>query len=240
VSTDAHTLSGAYALNAVTREEADLFEEHLAVCAPCRQEVRELQAASAQMAAAEAVPPPQSLKARVMAGAERTPQEPPLTPSVTRVHKYKKPQWFPRLLAAAASIALIVAAAIGYSSWTESGTPGSTLAAGVARVFEAPDAHQATVRTTNGGTVSVATSPSLNRMAVDTDKLPDLRGGRVYQLWAMGAGTVTSAGVLEEPDRGAAMEMPPEGVQVAITIEPAGGSERPTGAAIMTVTPRDV
>jgi anti-sigma-K factor RskA len=240
VSTDVHTLSGAYALNAVTREEADLFEEHLAVCAPCRQEVRELQAASAQMAAAEAAPPPPALKARVMAGAGRTPQEPPRAASVTPVDERRKPQWLPRLLAAAASIAVIVAAAIGYGAMTDSGTPGSTLAAGVTRVFEAPDAHQATVRTTNGGTVSVATSPSLNRMAVDTDKLPDLEGDRVYQLWAMGAGTVTSAGLLEEPDRGAAMEMPPEGVQVAITIEPAGGSERPTGAAILTVTPSDV
>ena len=240
MSTDAHTLSGAYALNAVTQEEADLFEEHLAVCAPCRQEVSELQAAAARMAAAETVAPPPSLKARVMSGAGRTPQERPLAPTVIGMGERRKPRWFPRLLAAAASVAVIVAAAIGYSTWTENGSPGTTVAAGVTRVFEAPDARRATVRTTTGATVSVATSPSLNRMAVNTEQLPDLRGGQVYQLWAMGAGTVTSAGLLEDPDVGAAMEMPPEGIQVAITVEPAGGSERPTGAAIMTVTPREV
>lgn len=136
---------------------------------------------------------------------------------------------------------VLVAAGLGYNELTDSGTPGSTLAASVVRVFEAPDAHQATMETTNGGRVSVATSPSLQQMAVDTDELPDPGDGRVYQLWALADGApAVSAGVLGDPDSGAAMQMPAEGIRVSITIEPSGGSEQPTGAPIMTVIPRDV
>jgi anti-sigma-K factor RskA len=243
VNTDVHTLSGAYALNAVSQEEAERFEEHLESCSACREEVRELQAAAAQMAAGDAVPPPAELKARVMAAARQQPQMPPLVPQVITVGETPAVRKrFPRLLvAAAASVAVIVAAGIGYNEMTDSSTPGSTLAAGVVRVFEAPDAHQATMVTTNGGRVSVATSPSLQQMAVDTDELPDPGDGRVYQLWAMADGAAAvSAGVLEDPDSGAAMAMPAEGIRVSITIEPAGGSEQPTGVPIMTVTPREV
>jgi anti-sigma-K factor RskA len=96
------------------------------------------------------------------------------------------------------------------------------------------------VNTSNGGKVTIATSPSLNRMAVDTDDLPDLKGGQVYQLWTIADGNFASAGLLENPDSGAAMAMPAEGTQVAITIEPAGGSVKPSAAPITSVTPSDI
>ena len=40
MSTDLHTLSGAYALNALSPEEAEEFRKHLEACAACRQEVQ--------------------------------------------------------------------------------------------------------------------------------------------------------------------------------------------------------
>ncbi len=242
MNTDVHTLSGAYALNAVSRDEAERFEEHLESCAACRAEVRELQAAAAQLATGNALPPPASLKARVLAAADQVPQVPPRVPTISTVGGSRTRNRFPRLLlAAAAAVVVMVAAGIGYNEVTQNSTPQGTLAAGVVRVFEAPDARQATMETANGGTVSVATSPSLQQMAVDTDELPELDAGQVYQLWAItdDAGAI-SAGVLDDPDSGAAMELPAEGVRVAITIEPAGGSEQPTDLPIMTVTPRDV
>src|ERR671929_154341 len=53
--TDVHTLSGAYALDALDPEEASEFRAHLEGCAACRQEVRELRDAAASMGAAAAV-----------------------------------------------------------------------------------------------------------------------------------------------------------------------------------------
>lgn len=239
MNTEVHTLSGAYAINALSSDEADLFRTHLDACSACRQEVRELQAAAAQMGSTESLAPPAELKARVLAAAGQQPQLPPRVPHSGKRSERRVRTWFPRLLVAAAAI-LIAAAGIGFLQMRDDTAPGSTLAASVVRVFEAPDAHRATVKSSNGGNVTVATSPSLDRMAVDTDDLPDLKNGQVYQLWAIADGNYASAGLLENPDSGAAMAMPAEGTQIAITIEPAGGSVKPSTASIISVTPSDV
>jgi anti-sigma-K factor RskA len=235
MSTDLHTLSGAYAINALSPQEAEAFREHLAACSACRDEVRELQEAAAMMGASEAMSAPAHLKARVMQAADRTPQQPPKVSDIGTAPTKRRA---PKFLLAAAAVALIVAAGFGITQVQQ--PPDSVLAAPVAQVFEAPDAHQATMETSNGGTISVATSPSLGKMAVDTDELPDLEGGQTYQLWAISDGTPQSAGLLEDPDAGAAMDMPAQGIEVAITIEPSGGSELPTTDPIMSVVPSEV
>ena len=235
MSTDLHTLSGAYAVDALSPEEAAEFRKHLEACPACRDEVRELCEAAALMGASEATAPPTHLKARVLAAADRQAQVPPKD----RHHDATKTsRWRPRILSAAAAVLLVVAGGIGINQIQQE--PNSTLAAAVTQVFESPDAHKATMETTNGGKISVATSPSRNEMAVDTDELPDLDEGQVYQLWAIADGQAESAGLLEDPTKGAAMEMPAEGTDVAITIEPSGGSEQPTTDPIMSVDPSDV
>ena len=77
-------------------------------------------------------------------------------------------------------------------------------------------------------------------MAVDTSGLHTLDQGHVYQLWSIVDGTPTSVGVLDDPGTGASMAMPEPGTQVAITVEPAGGSERPTTDPIVEVDPASV
>ena len=236
MSIDLHTLSGAYSVDALSPDEAAEFRKHLDGCQACRDEVRELQEVAALLGASEAIQPPEHLKAKVMLAADRLPQLPPKVNQ--RGGARWSPRWTPRILAAAAAVVMIVAAGIGYNQMQQD--PDNTMVAAVAKVFNAPDAHKATVETTNGGVISVATSPSLNEMAVDTDGLPDLEEGQVYQLWAVADGQATSAGLLDEPDKGAAMEMPGEGIEVSITIEPAGGSEQPTRDPIISVVPSEV
>lgn len=236
MSTDLHTLSGAYALDALSAEEAAEFQTHLDACQACRQEVKELRAAAAQMGASEAVAPPPELKGRVLAAAGKLPQMPPRP---KRSSEGGRPPWRPRLLlAAAAAVVLVVTGGVVFSQLQED-QPTSRLAAGVVRVFEAQDAHKATMDTTNGGKISVATSPSLNEMAVDTDELPPLDAEHVYQLWAIHDGSMAPVLVLE-PEKGASMDMPSPGTEVAITIEPAGGSDQPTTEPIMQVAPSEV
>jgi anti-sigma-K factor RskA len=77
MSTDLHTLSGAYAIDALSAEEAQAFDTHLEECQACRDEVRELQQAAALMGASEARAAPPALKARVLAAADQLPQLPP-------------------------------------------------------------------------------------------------------------------------------------------------------------------
>ena len=73
MSNDLHTLSGAYALNALSPDEAREFRKHYDLCRACQQEVRELQDAAARMGASEAMQPPPQLKARVMSAPTSSP-----------------------------------------------------------------------------------------------------------------------------------------------------------------------
>jgi anti-sigma-K factor RskA len=74
-------------------------------------------------------------------------------------------------------------------------------------------------------------------MAVDSRDLPQLDAQHVYQLWAVTGHDMASAAVLSNPDAGAAMALPPTGTQVAMTVEPAGGSAQPTTQPIVVVDP---
>jgi anti-sigma-K factor RskA len=75
---DIHTLTGAYAVDALPGAERELFEDHLEVCEACAQEVAELQATAARLGDSLHLPPPPSLRERVMAEIELTRQQPPV------------------------------------------------------------------------------------------------------------------------------------------------------------------
>ncbi|MCQ4205627.1 RskA family anti-sigma factor [Streptomyces longispororuber] len=63
---DLHTLTGAYALDALEEDERVAFEQHLAKCEDCAQEVCELTATAGRLALAATMPPPPRLKAQVL------------------------------------------------------------------------------------------------------------------------------------------------------------------------------
>lgn len=237
MSTELHTLSGAFALHALSPEEAEQFRRHLEECAVCRQEVRELQAAAAAMGEAETMTPPAHLRERVLAAADRTPQQPPRTGGGTVV-QVPPHRWGRRLMMAAAAVVLVAAGAVGIAQMGGD-EEQVQLADGVVQVFEADDAQTATMETENGGRISVAASPGLNQMAVDTDELPPLDDEHVYQLWSVQGQQMQSVTVLE-PEKGASMEMPGPDTEVAITVEPVGGSAQPTTQPIMRVNPSQI
>jgi len=247
MSTDVHTLSGAYALNALVSEEAEEFRRHLDGCQACREEVKELQGAVARMGAAETTPPPPDLKARVLAAADRTPQEPPAgqgaAPSPVTdgradgTEPARSPRWVTWLAAAAAVAVLVGGGLVGVRALVDD-EPALTQAA--EQVFEAEDARTATVDTTNGGKVTVAVSESRDEMAVDTRDLPELDAQHVYQIWTVHGADMVSAAILSNPESGAAMGLPNGATEVAMTVEPSGGSEQPTTAPIVQLDPYDV
>ena len=245
---DVHTLSGAYALDALDPEEAAEFRDHLSGCAACLQEVRELRAAAARMGAVDTLQPPAELRARVLAAADRTPQLPPAprseqpsvpTPIVRadRSGSLRRRRW-EKLTLAAAAVLIVGGGAVGIGQvLDDSDDPALTAAQ---RIFEAEDAQEVAAPTLNGGTLLVAVSPSQDRMAVDTSELPELQGERVYQLWSVEAETAQSVGVIESPGETASMPLPARGVQVAVTIEPSGGSQQPTKEPIVALEPATV
>lgn len=240
---DVHELSGAYALHALDQHEAARFDRHLAGCAACREEVRTLRDAAADLGAAEPRQPPPALRRRVLAAAARTEQLGPAPRGAERPGQSPAGTADPARLrratawAAGAAVAavLVVVAVLGLVVPGEPDQPAP--AAAVVEVFDAPDAQTATVRTDNGGRLRVATSASRDEMAVDTAGLPALDPGRVYQLWSVSEEGTESAAVLDDPGEGAAMALPDRGVHVIVTVEPAGGSQQPTTEAIADVDP---
>ncbi|CAN5569219.1 anti-sigma factor [soil metagenome] len=234
MSTDLHTLSGAYAVDALSADEARLFDTHLEGCQACRDEVRELQDAAARMGASESVAPPPDLRARILAAADREAQ---LPPTVTSISAAPSRRWTSQLVAAAAAVVLVLTG--GFVALQSQGDDSNVVAATVSQVFKASDARTQSVPTDHG-TLTIAASPSMGRLAVETAGLQKLTGKRVYQLWAVHSGTMTSVGVIDDLTAGKAMAIPADGTTVALTVEPAGGSEQPTTAPFVNVDPKSV
>jgi anti-sigma factor RsiW len=252
MSTDVHTLSGAYALDALTPEEAEEFARHLDACESCRTEVREFRQAAARMGAAEALTPPAELRGRLLAIVDRTPQLPPPPASASDPErpssgaarlpagapdqgKHGSRRWLTWVATAAAAVVLIGIGVVGIRSAFSPATP--QLSAAASEVFTSSDVRTTTVKTANGGQLRVGVSTRLHEMAVDTRDLPALDGSHVYQIWTVRGDTMHNAAVLTDPEAGAAMGLPGPATRVAVTVEPKGGSKQPTTAPIVQVDP---
>jgi anti-sigma factor RsiW len=219
--------TAAYVLGALDEAERDAFEEHLAGCAACREEVEELlPAAEALPMSVDPIDPPPSLKARIMAEVEREASllaaagpeadRPPAAPA--RAPRF--PLRLPRLApAAVAATLLVLGVAIGIGIATFGGSPERTVAA---QVSGAP-----------GATVEIEVNGEEGRLLARG--LPAPPSGRVYQVWLKRAGHAaepTAALFVPSRDGAAAASVPGsmKGVdQVMVTDEPDGGSPQPTG-----------
>ncbi len=249
MNVDVHTLSGAYALDALSNGEQDTFRTHLDACPACREEVQELRHAAARMGAAQWSSPSPALRTRILEAAARTPQLPPArsvspsrdtgndVPGAPVVDDLTRRRW-PAMLAAAAAV---VALALGGVTAVRSLDDGAgDLTAGPAKVFEADDVRRATVETSNGGALTVGISESRNEMAVDARELPPLDRQHVYQLWTMADDSTVGVAILTDDTTGASMGLPAPDTRVAVTVEPAGGSDQPTSEPIVEVDPTQV
>ena len=216
---DLHVLTGSYVLDAVSDTEREEFERHLQHCLSCRAEVRGLRETAARLAMARVVIPPARLEQRVLAATYRTRQLPPL-PS-ERTHRK-----FPRrlaILAVAASVAAAVA--LGVSDLSAQHQLDRARETAISRVVTAPDARAETARTSAGGSVTVVTSAALREAVVSSTGMAPLSSGRVYQVWVMSPSGARSAGLLYGTSLLAAVA---PGDRIGITVEPAGGTARPT------------
>ena len=147
----------------------------------------------------------------------------------------------PRLVVAVAVAAASVAVAVGLGV-TQVDTQHQLRSAqasnaAITRVVQAPDARLETMRTSAGGTVTVVFSGQQRAAVVTTTGMTSLPAGRVYQLWVMNPAGARSAGLLTQPNRPnqvLASGVRP-GDRIGITVEPAGGTSRPTTTPVVAV-----
>ncbi|WP_439382941.1 anti-sigma factor [Amycolatopsis lexingtonensis] len=226
MTAELHTLTGAYALDAVSDVDRAEFERHLEECSACRQEVEELRATGAMLGVAAEVAPPPELKLVVLADVARTRQLPPRVPVVRKLSRAKT--WQVRVAlfgaAAAAVVAVVVAGVQTTTVPQQKADP----------VLAAPDASA--IQSSGQGNATLVVSRSRNQAVLLASGLPALDAAHVYQVWLIGKGGAHSAGLMqpESPDRMRPMATDlPAGVdRIGITVEPAGGSPGPTTPAV--------
>lgn len=232
-----HTLTGAYALNALDPRERAAFARHLAECESCAREVREFAATAAVLGTAVAEPPPAALRARVLDRIAAVRQEPPgaRPPRERAGGRWRRA---PTLVPAAC---LAAAAALGgVAVWQyqlaedarREARQQEQRAEAVAALLAAPDARLTTGELPGGATGTVVVSRSQDRAAVITSGMPPAPSGHAYQLWYDDpAGGMRPAGLMPgAPDGTAVLLSGPLGdaTGMGITVEPAGGSPQPT------------
>jgi anti-sigma-K factor RskA len=239
MNADVHALAGAYVLDALPESEAAAFTEHLQRCPACQQEVAELQVTAAQLGIAATAQPPNGLREQVLRSVRQTRQVPPATPAA-RVGERRRAR--PRLLAAAAAVALVLGAGVlGIRPLLDHGVEPSPQNR-IVTVMHASDARSSTTPLHGGGSLTVVSSGRLHQAVVLGERLPRLDRAHDYQLWLVDRiGDARSAHVLIDgsggPSQGPRLVTGLRaGDQIAITREPAGGSRQPTTAPLATTS----
>ncbi|MFC3455811.1 anti-sigma factor [Amycolatopsis speibonae] len=233
-----HTLTGAYAVDALSEVERAQFQRHLGECASCAQEVLELQMTATRLGAALAEDPPPGLKRRVLAEAMATRQQPPKTRFETgeRVKDRRRaPRW--AIAAAAAAVVGLAGTAvfggIAYDNHTQLTAARERAAqyadryAPVADVLSATDLRTGHAETSAGGGGTVMMSRAKDRLVFMAAQLPKNDPGRTYQAWLMYPGTSPKpAGLISGGQDGALLVADGLGgaEKFALSVEQAGGS----------------
>lgn len=235
---DPHSFIGVYALDALDSAEKALFEEHLRECPTCRAEVTELTRTASRLAGAAAAPAPAELRTRVLAAAAGIRQQSPL-PAVSDISertRRRNPRWYAQPVAAAAALLLVVSGGLGVLALDEHqrAEDAEQMATRVAAIATHPDRVQLDVPVSSGGHgIVVAADGSALFRTSDIERLP---ADRAYQLWILRGDTPESVGVL---GRGGQLEAFVDGVRptdaLGLTVEPADGSDRPTGNMVLRV-----
>jgi anti-sigma-K factor RskA len=236
---DLHSLSGAYALDALEPgAEHDRFTRHLSRCPSCASEVRGFREVGTALAFAAAAGSPAGLRERVLAAAARTRQLPPEVSTHARTRRRGVP-WVPWLSGVVATASIVVAVLFGFAQAHTRDELNQVRAENqaISLLLSAPRAKLLSHVVSHGGVATVVLAADRHELAVVTTGLPALPPGKVYQLWLIGKPKIVSAGLLPPAKDGQTPAVLATGVvkgdTLGLTVEPAGGSAQPTTAPIL-------
>jgi anti-sigma-K factor RskA len=226
-----HELSAAYALDALEGKDLEAFEEHLARCAECRENVTTFQRVAAELAYdVDAPEPPAGLRDRILdrAAAER--------PKVVALPRRR---WALPVAATAAVAAGIAAVALAF--WA-------------ADLSQQVDELQADQHQANEALIALI-DPSASHYALDgangvlvvdnetgegklvISGLASAPSDKTYEAWVIEGEQAAPAGLFSggEDQTVVPLSVPvPEGAIVAVTVEQAGGVDQPTQQPFIT------
>ncbi len=228
---DLHHLAAAYALDALDDDERRAFEAHYPSCTICSAEVSDYRETTARLAEVTVTPPPDDLKARLMAEVAATRQIAPIVPDrvVDLAERRARNQPRRRILAAAAAV---IVAAVGFVGGLRfSGNGGDRDA-----IIAAFDAETVQLEG-DAGDARVVWSPSEDRAVLIASNLGEPGEGRAYELWLIDSDGPNPTGLFTPGADGTVrIELALDGRTPAawgITNEPDTGSDQPTGDIIL-------
>ncbi|MEJ7634892.1 anti-sigma factor [Aeromicrobium sp.] len=221
---DMHSLSGAWALNALSERDRESFEEHLNQCEACRAEVAGFARTAARLAEAEARTPPAGARVRLLSAVSTTPQQRPVM--IDRGRHQRLRRAIPRL-ALAAVFAIGMVAAGGFAIERDHARDNRAATDSITSVLAAPDASTKARAFSGGGNVRLVSSAARDVAVIVANDLPALTKGRVYQVWMIKGETAFSQGTFAT-DHSLIMRQLEKADHVAVTVEPRGGSATPT------------
>ncbi|WP_353940842.1 anti-sigma factor [Streptomyces sp. HUAS MG91] len=240
---DLHTLTGAYAVHALTEEEREAFERHLADCEACAQETAELTATAARLGLAASDAPRPELREQVLRRITTVRQETPARPYPAQTVRTGVARR--RLLSRWALAACLAAAASlgGVAVWQHQRADDAVRQARqaerssdrIAAVLAAPDARTGSAKLAGGATGTVVVSAAQDKAVLVVSGMAEPPRGKVYQLWFDDGGTMRAAGLMDAArhDQTVLLSGAVDGASgMGITVEPAGGSEQPTSAPV--------
>jgi hypothetical protein len=238
---DLHSLSGAYALDALEPgSELDRFVRHMDRCQSCAGEVRGFHEVTTALAFAAATEPPPELRMRVLAAAARTRQVPPEVKTHARPRRARAwGPWIPWLSGAIATASIVVAVLFGFAQAHTQAELNQVRAdnRAISLLLAAPKARLLTHKVTRGGVATVVLAADRHELVVITSGLPALPAGQVYQLWLIGKTKTVSAGLLPAAASGQTSSALASGVvkgdTLGLTVEPAPGTAQPTTTPIL-------
>jgi anti-sigma factor RsiW len=209
MATNPHADVAAYAMDALDVDEERAFEEHLASCEACREELASLRETTSALAygALGPIPPPE-LKQRILAEAKA---ERPNVVSLPRRRSWTAP------FAAAAALAAAVAIGVGVWAATRPATNDaftSVLAKPGAKLV--PMGDRGTLAIAPDGTAAIALT------------VPRAPAGKTYEAWVISDGAAKRAGLFSGTTVLRIQRPVKPGAVVAVTLERSGGVDQPT------------
>lgn len=238
----------AYALGALDAAELARAQQLLKECPEAQAELADYAGLSRALAGqVQPIAPPPALRDKLMAQINEQAAQPaqvtPSAPSLTVVPtKPKSRAWIGWAAATAALILLVISNAYWVNQSNATRSEVELLRAAQEEVFaltSAENLRHSTLASTTGSSDNVLANllweDNAQTALLTTANLPALPANQTYQLWLIGEdGQPVSAGIfrIDESGIGSLIVNLPDAPQafqaIAISQEPAGGSEQPT------------
>lgn len=236
------SLLGAYSLDAVEPDEAEIVEEHLKQCRICANEVGSYREVAAKLASSTVVAPVH-LWERIATsidemGSESSLGAPP-PPIMLQSHIAKR-RSSRRLAMLSGAVAAAVIALLGVDlahlssqvSSLKSTVSTQNLSSIASQALMSPSTRQYQLKATNGALLADVAVTSSGGAYLIPRELKKLSPQQTYQLWALSDGRVVSLGVLGSKPTVSWFRLSHPMTLLMLNVEPQGGVTVPDSPAI--------